>query len=135
MSLRELALARLAAIEKQREEAAEKCCPVSGRLGVSGPDKTPQSHIFLGREAVRTPLAVRTRISSPDSLSGPDKCGQPGQPDSPDTSDNPDKSDGSDKRAAVERLLADMAGENEARRDWWREPVEAGPIADIGATA
>ena len=28
-----------------------------------------------------------------------------------------------ERRAAVERLLADMAAENEARRAWWREPV------------
>jgi hypothetical protein len=113
MNLRELAIARLAELEKQREEAAEKCCPVSGRLRVSGPDKTPQSHISLGIEAVRTPLAVRTRISSPDNLSGPDKCGQSGQPDSPDTSDrsdNPDKSDGLEERLLAARLA-------EAERD------------------
>jgi hypothetical protein len=101
MNLRELAIARLAELEKQREEAAEKRCPVSGRLRVSGPDKTPKSHISLRREAVRAPSL------SGQELAAPDKCGHFGQPDRPDTSDksdNPDKSGGLEERLLVARL-------------------------------
>ena len=33
-----------------------------------------------------------------------------------------------DRRAAVARLLDAMQAENEARRDWWREPVPKGRL-------
>jgi hypothetical protein len=29
-----------------------------------------------------------------------------------------------DARASVDRLLVEMAAENERRRDWWRQPVD-----------
>ena len=107
MSLRDLARAYL---DGERRRVAGQACPVSGRLSVSGPDKTTQPPIVLRGEPIRPPLATRTEIARPGALSGPDK---------PDASD---KSDTSDVRANVERLLAEMAREKERRSDWWRRP-------------
>lgn len=118
MSLRDLARAYL---DGERRRVAGQACPMSGRLAVSGPDKTAQPHISLRREPVRTPLAARTRIARPDCPSGSDKSGQPGQLDNPDTSRKPDDEDA---KSSVERMLAKMEAENERRREWWRHAPE-----------
>lgn len=68
MSLRELARAHLETMEALRRQGSRPSCPVSGRIGMSGPDKTAQPHISRGVAPVRTP-------------------------DNPDASDNSDKPD------------------------------------------
>ena len=118
MSLRDLARAYL---DAERRRISAQACPVSGRLGVSGPDKTTQPLIVLRGEPVRMPSPLWTQLDPSDRPSGPDKNGRSGHPDRPDASDKPDASDA---MASVERLLAQMARENERRSDWWRHPPE-----------
>jgi hypothetical protein len=105
MSLRELA-------RKHLEELSRSRCPVSGHIGMSGPDKTAQPHISLSVAPVRTPDTIRTSISCPDSLSGSDSVNGPDKPDAPDNSDKPDRSD---KVAAPAFVLAGLQREADRR--------------------
>lgn len=86
MTLRELA-------RKHLEQLSRSRCPVSGHIGMSGPDKTAHSLISLRVQPVRTPDAVRTSLLRPDSLSGPDSVRRPDKPDASDNSDKPDRPD------------------------------------------
>lgn len=87
MSLRTLARAYLDELASQSGQVTKNACPVSGRLGLSGPDKAAQSHISLRVEPVRTPDTIRTEFR-------------------PDSSDASDKPDGSNKsyRVAVAKV-------------------------------
>jgi hypothetical protein len=91
VSLRDLARAHLQAMEAH-ESRSRAACPVSGHIGLSGPDKVAQSHILLGVEPVRAGYAIRTGS----------------QPDKPDDSDSSDALDSPDKRTA-QQTVANLA--------------------------
>lgn len=93
MSLRELARAHLETMEALRRQGSPRSCPVSGHIGMSGPDKTAQPHISRRGAPVRTPDAIRTGFPSDT-------------PDNPDASDNSDKPDITPAMTAPRRSMS-----------------------------
>lgn len=115
MSLRDLA-------KKHLEQQSRLCCPVSGHLGASGPDKTVQPDISLGVPLVRTPDTIRTSLHAPDSLSGSDSVKPSDKPDASDNSDNPDR-----PAAAVKTCSVASRHFGDSNAAWWNAPVEGWP--------
>ena len=80
MGLRDLARDYLESVNQPRPTGN---CPASGRLIVSGPDKTAFTHTKHTVNPVRTVNAVRTvsMHDHPDSSDGPDTSDIPSDPD------------------------------------------------------